>query len=53
MIIMICGLLICCSLPLIGSLTQLTGGENLICPAPRVGESQINLGLPFYTSGFE
>ena len=55
--IMIAALLICCSSPLITSLTPLACGENLTHPEPRdkskIGGSWADLRLPFYTSGFD
>ena len=53
---MLIWLLICCSSLCITGLTQPSSSENLICPEPKIGGSQIaernGLELPYYTAGF-
>lgn len=55
--LIIVAMLICCSLPLCASPTQLACGENLTHPEPRdkskIGGSWGDLRLPWYTSGFK
>ncbi|MCI8438098.1 MAG: hypothetical protein HFF73_01095 [Oscillospiraceae bacterium] len=57
MLMMISGLLICCSLLRTVILTPMTCSENLSCPEPKIRGSQLNerngLELPYYTAGFE
>ena len=57
MLMMISGLLICCSLLRTVILTPMTCSENLSCPEPNIRGSQLNerngLELPYYTAGFE
>lgn len=57
MLIMIYGLLICCSSLQNVILTPMADSENLSCPEPKIRESQLEdrdgPKLPYYTSGFE
>ena len=53
---MLIWLLVCCSSLCCVILTPMISSENLICPEPKIGESQIanrnGLELPYYTASF-